>query len=57
MPAYTLSEKILSAHCGKTARAGDIIICRVADTRRGLRALQRTLVKGRPEDARQPDGV
>jgi 3-isopropylmalate/(R)-2-methylmalate dehydratase large subunit len=29
MAAYTLSEKILSAHCGRTARAGDIVICRV----------------------------
>src|SRR5574339_1179087 len=29
MAAHTLSEKILAAHSGKTARAGDIVICRV----------------------------
>ena len=29
MAGYTLSEKILSAHSGKTAHAGDIVICRV----------------------------
>ena len=29
MAGFTLSEKILSAHCGKTAHAGEIVICRV----------------------------
>src|SRR5262249_39582893 len=29
MSTQTVSEKILSAHCGRTARAGEIVICRV----------------------------
>lgn len=29
MTPQTVSEKILSAHCGKAARAGEIVICRV----------------------------
>jgi len=29
MAAQTLSEEILSAHCGRPARAGEIVICRV----------------------------
>lgn len=29
MTPQTVSEKILSAHCGQTARAGEIVVCRV----------------------------
>ena len=27
MPSLTLAEKILSAHAGREARAGDIVVC------------------------------
>ena len=29
MTAQTISEKILSAHCGHPVRAGEIAVCRV----------------------------